>query len=358
MHSTNSGLSRCNLNDEQIDALQRDGFTRGLAKSLHTNMAIFPKRFWIVDNSFSMSTRDGHRLEIYNNKVLDRLCTRWDEIRDCVAYHSNISEILQAPTEFTLLNKPKSEQCPQSFSVGMEGASHDASQIKDALNGIKPDGLTPLTQHILNLQIEIKKLSTELKYNGQKVVIVLATDGLPVDGTSSSTKQAMDDFVNAMRSLEGLPIWIVIRLCTDEEKVVSFYNDLDDNLELSLEVLDDFNGEAEEVYEHNKWINYTHALHRTRELGYHDRVFDLIDERTLTKGELRQFLVILFGETEFDSVPDPNIDWEGFVAEIGRMIRQEEHQWNPIKKALLPIIDIRQLNETYGPEIPCSCAIM
>lgn len=360
MHSSNSDLTQCDLTNQQVDVLQQDGFTTGLAKALGTNIEIFPKRFWVVDNSSSMEYSDGHRIELEpkTKRIVDRPCTRWDEIRACVSYHSKISEVLRAPTEFRLLNKSAANQHPQKFTVGMEDASHNATQIKKAFDNIKPHGLTPLTQHILYLQAEIKKLSTELNKNGQKVVIVLATDGLPVDGTALTLKQGMDDFVNAMRTLEGLPVWIVIRLCTDEDKVVSFYNDLDDNLELSVEVLDDFYGEAKEIYEHNKWLNYTHALHRTRELGFHDRVFDLIDQRSLTKGELRQFLVILFGESKFDSVPDPSIDWMGFVADITRMVQQEEHQWDPIRKALLPIINIQQLNKAYGPAASCSCAMM
>jgi hypothetical protein len=41
----------------------------------------------------------------------------------------------------------------------------------------------------------------------------------------------------AMRELEGLPIWIVVRLCTDNDKTVQFWNGLDQDLEVPLEVL-------------------------------------------------------------------------------------------------------------------------
>ena len=48
--------------------------------------------------------------------------------------------------------------------------------------------------------------------------------------------------------MEGLPIWIVIRLCTDEAAVTEFYNSLDEELELNLEVVDEYKSEAKEVY--------------------------------------------------------------------------------------------------------------
>ena len=68
-----------------------------------------------------------------------------------------------------------------------------------------------------------------------------------------------------------------------------------------MDVLDDFVGEAEEVYEHNKWLNYALPLHRMREMGFHDRVFDMLDERTLTKSELRDFFRLLFGLDNFEN---------------------------------------------------------
>jgi len=48
--------------------------------------------------------------------------------------------------------------------------------------------------------------------------------------------------------LENLPVRVIVRLCTDEKSVVSFYNELDNELELELEVLNNFMQEALEVH--------------------------------------------------------------------------------------------------------------
>jgi hypothetical protein len=44
-------------------------------------------------------------------------------------------------------------------------------------------------------------------------------------------------------------------MCKDDDKVVEFYNDLDGQLELSMEVIDNFVGEAKEVTGENPWLN-------------------------------------------------------------------------------------------------------
>jgi hypothetical protein len=154
--------------------------------------------------------------------------------------------------------------------------------------------------------------------------------------------------------LEGLPVWVVIRLCTDDDDVVDYYNNLDEQLELSMDVLDDFVGEAKEVYHVNPWLNYALPLHRMREMGFHDRVFDMLDERALSKAELRDFCRLLFGNSSFDGVRDPEVNFSGFLEDIQNLLKKEDVQYNPVKGKVTPWIDIIKLNKIYGNGGSCS----
>ena len=255
-----------------------------------------------------------------------------------------------------LLNDPGAVVGPQQFGVAenQETISRDIQSGLQIMRAARPGGVTPLTSHILEIHSEIRAMAPQLRATGQKVTIQIATDGLPSDDHGYSGQNHKDEFVQALRSLEGLPVWVVIRLCTDEEDVVEFYNDLDQVLELSMEVLDDFTGEAAEVHEHNPWLNYALPIHRMREMGFHDRTFDMLDERKLTKSELRDFCHLLFGDENMDGVADPNVEWHRFAKDIDRLLRNEKQQWDPIKKKMKPWIDVRTLEHMYGDHGNCT----
>jgi hypothetical protein len=119
---------------------------------------------------------------------------------------------------------------------------------------------------------QIRAVEVQLRHNGQKAVVVIATDGESSDG----------DIKEALRPLAALPVWTVIRLCTGEEKIVNYWNDSDNELELEMEVLDDFFSEAAEVHSMNGWLTYGEPLHRIREWGVHLKELDWIDEKPLS----------------------------------------------------------------------------
>jgi hypothetical protein len=330
------------------------GYTRGLAEALWRNKQALPLSFWVVDNSGSMSTGDGHRLvmdERRRGSYRVVPCTRWRELVQSVEYHVQLSAVLRKTTVFRLLNDPGAQVGAQQFSVNERGdafVDEDVAIACSVLQNSGPGGVTPLVGHLREIRENVAALEPGLRQSGTKVAIVLATDGVPTDDQGYSNDAVKREFVRALRALEGLPVWVVVRLCTDEEDVVSFWNDLDGEVELSLEVLDDYTSEAQEVHKLNPWLNYGLPLHRMREMGFYDKTFDLIDERKLNKDELVRFFRIMFGAGALEGLPDPEVDWDAFVSRIANVVQGERAQWNPVTRRMEPWVDVRRLRKEYG----------
>jgi hypothetical protein len=100
-----------------------------------------------------------------------------------------------------------------------------------------PGGSTPLCKHIREVTQQIRGMESQLRAAGQKACVIIATDGESSDG----------DIITAMQPLRALPVWVVVRLCTDEDRIVEYWNNIDSQLEVDMDVLDDLCGEAEEV---------------------------------------------------------------------------------------------------------------
>lgn len=80
---------------------------------------------------------------------------------------------------------------------------------------------------------------------------------------------------------------MILRLCTEEKEVVDYWNNIDGQLELDIDVIEDQLGDAKQIFEVNGWLTYGEALHRMREFGASMKELDIVDESTLSSDQMR-----------------------------------------------------------------------
>lgn len=337
------------LLDHEAEQLMDMGFPRGLALEMGTTRSLFPIRFWILDNSGSMLTNDGATLRGKNRVT----CTRWAELEETVNFHAEFAATIEATSVFRLLNDPGHRCESVEFSVGEGGgkfAQDEVQAAKRIMRSCQPTGPTPLTAHIYKIADHVSAMADEMRARGLKAVLILATDGLPTSREGISSREFSQEFIRALQQLQTLPIWLVVRLFTDEEEVVDFYNGLDMQLEMNMEVIDDFFNEAKEIYKCNRWLNYARPIHTCREIGYQNRIFDLLDERPLNQDEVYEFCVMLFGRA-FAKTCSSNDKWSKVLDDIERFLGREQKHLNPVSKKMEPLINMKNLRTQFATGI-------
>ena len=348
-----------------IEMLLERGWPPGLTAALADSTESFPVRFVIVDNSGSMQSRDGSRLVKAPGGAYKTIAaTRWAELGDvvlemadvwypcsasnhglahCFSHHSLVprssprvdSASINSTTHFHLLNRC---HLGQFFTVADDGSScvpsagapTTSAQLK-AVMATSPTGTTPLTEAVQQVARQIAPSAAKLVAHGQKAVVVLATDGLPNDPPS---------FVRALQELQRMPVWLVVRLCTDEESVVDYWSALDKQLEAPLETLDDVAGEAKEVHAANPWLAYAPALHLARTMGLQDKLFDLLDEQPLLPSQAKQLCERILGCAE---LPEPEVDPDGFRAALKGALGELPAVHHPMRRGMAPWVDVHLL---------------
>jgi len=195
-----------------------------------------------------------------------------------------------------------------------------------------PAGLTPLCFHVAEIANQITALAPQLLANNQRVVVVIATDGEASDG----------NIAEAMAPLQALPVLVVIRLCTSEEPVVQYWNSVDQQLELELDVLDDFESEAKEIAKVNSWFTYGEPLHRLREFGITIKEMDQLDEAPLLPDQIRKVAaLIMFGNVPPDMPPTDDLN--EFMNYMQPRVDALPVTWCPLLKSQSPWIRLTEM---------------
>lgn len=295
----------------------------------------FPLRYFIIDDSGSMAKNDGKkRISVGETSKLVK-CSRWSEVTDAIRFHAGLAEAVGIPTEFRLLNGAP--------PVVLGRGTDDGTAYKALLEYLErsPGGSTPLCHHITEVIEQIRGFEPILRANAQKAVLIIITDGEASDG----------DVMQALRPLQALPAWMVVRLCTNEIEVTQAWNHVENNLEIELDVLDDLVGEATEIHRVNKWITYGEPLHRLREWGIQLKDMDLLDESHLASEQMRAVCAVVLLGGKVNTLPHPDGAWDSFIQAVNSANITVGTVWDPIKQVDHPWIRVEKLTKAYNSDL-------
>lgn len=298
--------------EQRREAYETGGLPFGLADVLAREDKEVQLRVFLLDNSGSTSHSDGHLLVKSGDSGFFKLmpATRWEEIRAMAVEQARWNVKIGVRAEFLLVNPPCAAMPVEGrdyIVIDSAKGSHDAqvAALEAFLEKNGPRGPTPLVSRLQELR---ERLQNEV-LGGGKVMLSIVTDGMPTSATSGKTTELdQKAFVEELRQFAAaFNCFIIIRLCTDDGAVVDYYNKIDEEVELSLDILDDLQGEAQEVYNGgNQWLAYSPMLQRIREGGTMIKLFDLLDERPLGLVEITTFLEYLLKGPEDQPFPrDP-----------------------------------------------------
>eukprot|EP00451_Oxyrrhis_marina_P020446 CAMPEP_0204338436 /NCGR_PEP_ID=MMETSP0469-20131031/21052_1 /ASSEMBLY_ACC=CAM_ASM_000384 /TAXON_ID=2969 /ORGANISM="Oxyrrhis marina" /LENGTH=394 /DNA_ID=CAMNT_0051322615 /DNA_START=19 /DNA_END=1203 /DNA_ORIENTATION=- len=342
---------------EQIRAgLVELGVPCGLAQMLADEDSKIGLRMYLLDNSGSTAASDGNLVEAGPGGTYSfRGATRWDEICALAMDHAKWNLVTGIPCEFMLLNcTARDQQSPMTegrdfVHIDRSTGVSDGDQIaglKRMLDANGPRGVTPITARVQEIHQRIKQEFQDLTRQGQFVFLNLCTDGMPtspMSGQSSPKDQA--DMCEALRHLcTDLPVQLVIRLCTDDDATVAYYNKVDEDMELPLDILDDMRGEAKEIAAAgNGWFSYTPLLHRIREAGTMCKLLDLLDERQLNPVEVKKLVQLLCDSPK----PLPN-DNAQFVKELRDVIGKSRQVFDARAGRMQNFVDLNGVKRALG----------
>lgn len=389
-----------------------------------------------------MLESDGHlvvqsKQPPYQIELVD--CTRWEEVSSTVQWHAEMAAWCQTPTAIRLSNMPAREEGPQQLGVAASkhlSSSEEVIRLQNLMRHSRPvGGSRNLPLHLQEFVSAIVNFAPKLVQHNKFLTLVLFTDSIFTDNNnnginnhpySDQNGNNNHDLVNLLQVLQGLPVSVVVRYASDDVKVTKFYQNLDSDVsqarhqqhrhhrpeeeeaEWTLDVLDDYVGEAERIQTLNPFLYYGYPLHLAREQGMsasYPQLWDSLNERTLSISEMAQLVSMLFDRPYYsssepgynhhhhrhgygsplggapmfsiqenghntssamagsrsrnnnninlnsrsDALPNPKTQYKAFRAEVEQLNKESQLLWNPIQKKLVPWINLKKLDELYSP---------
>lgn len=291
--------------------------------------------------------------------MLFRKCTRWEEVCHTALEQARWNAQLGTPCEFFLLNPlARGDTLEEGIDFQIVDATKGdtVTQVKaleTMLASSGPRGITPISDRLRKIHARIAPQAVELARNKQKVVLVIVTDGYP---TSTSSNRSGDadrrELVQELRRLSyHLPMHLVVRLCTNDDSIAEYYNAIDEETELELEVIDDMESEAREIWRTgNRWLVYSPLIHRMREGGTLMKLFDLLDERLFDPMEVCLFGQFLLRESSEDA--PLSCEAHEFCEAVQKQLPHLELVYDPLSRAMMPPMRLDEVRWAVLPKGP------
>eukprot|EP00462_Mataza_sp_D1_P000597 CAMPEP_0175091004 /NCGR_PEP_ID=MMETSP0086_2-20121207/1665_1 /TAXON_ID=136419 /ORGANISM="Unknown Unknown, Strain D1" /LENGTH=427 /DNA_ID=CAMNT_0016363705 /DNA_START=149 /DNA_END=1433 /DNA_ORIENTATION=+ len=254
--------------------------------------------FYVLDNSGSMHTPDGKIFVQCNDGRLVKKShvTRWEELCNVVQRVAKYNLRRGMKAAYYLLN-PSTDAWVEDRDFVVIDPGNDNCETKltfllhTMLSNSQIRGCTPL--HKITTFFT-KQLATNQQNQHTPINYNVITDGVP---------DSREQFESALRVLTSkYHTFLTVNLCTDDDSVVDYYNDLDQKLgsELSgMDVLDDLQSEQIEIKKLGTvFFVYTLDIHTARQAGCYSQMADLLDETTLPLHFVNQLCKELTGHKD------------------------------------------------------------
>lgn len=247
------------------------GWPIGLSDAVSQSKNLIAYRFVIVDNSRFEFNEDGHNTMITDDLTTSQTCTPWEEVSACVRAIAAVANVIEAPTEFRLIDSN------QVIIVGQSNDKGASLAIITSQLDVEPIEQTPICKQMSDVVSQLKVMAEYLNANGKVALITIFSNGLSSDG----------DLVEVMKPLEGMPVKIIVRICTVVRDVINFWQSINAQIEIDCFLLYDARTEAASIQETNGWLTYGEPLLRAREFGVILPELDHLDFAPLSHAEIR-----------------------------------------------------------------------
>ena len=95
-------------------------------------------------------------------------------------------------------------------------------------------------------------------------------------------------------------------------------------------------------------------LHRLREWGCPNKIFDLLDEASLSHAQMRDCVGVILGAAE---LPHPQIDYAGFEAELTAALGRTPPVFDPLRRRHEPWVQVSRVRKRFSGAKSSVCTV-